>query len=193
MEDPKPIADLAQAEPRKWHGYRPVRRTRKPQIRIRKSVFRDPTIPPADLWQTFSDLCSGTARWPLFLHGRTGGGKTLASYCFCDIVLDAAWLDMNRLIGALITPGSPWWEVAMEREFLVLDEIGGRDVVKPVEYDALKQILDIREAYADRVGVYLSNHKPARIKELYDDRTASRLLCGTIYHLDGPDRRKSDV
>ena len=192
MEPISKTVAQAVAAPRWRHGLKEVELLNEPKVRVRKKVHRDWEILPGTLQMMFLDLCAGRSRWPLFLHGKPGRGKTLAAYCFCDRVVDAAWLDINRLITALVTPESPWWAVVEDREFLVLDELGGRDKVHEVEYNALKKCLDIRESNADRVGVYLSNHPPERITTLYDDRTASRLLCGTIFHLEGPDRRKSD-
>jgi hypothetical protein len=39
------------------------------------------------------------------------------------------------------------------------------------------------------VAIYISNLEPEAIARVYDDRIASRLLCGTWYKLDGEDRR----
>lgn len=191
MEDPKRIADLAQPEPRR-HGYRLIGRRHQPDVRIARAVPREPETVPGALWFAFHEVCNGKLPWPLFIHGPPGCGKTVAGYCFHDVTHDCGSTDMDRLIKTLIS-GEDWpWAMARDAACVIVDELGGCDNVPTVEYNALKKFLDIRERWRDRVAVYLSNHSPDRIKELYDDRTASRLLCGTVYHLDGPDRRKSD-
>lgn len=190
MEDYKRIADLVQPVPRR-HGYRVVACRRKPEVSFARHVPRHPETLPDQLWRFYHGLCDGKLPWPLFIHGPTGAGKTVAGYCFRDITPGCAWCEVGKLIDQLLGRTYGWWEAAADRSCFIVDEVGGSDSVASVEYNALKRFLDIRERFRDRVAVYLSNHSPDRIRELYDDRTASRLLCGTIYHLNGPDRRKS--
>ena len=43
---------------------------------------------------------------------------------------------------------------------------------------------------AGRVAsIYISNLSPQQLHTAFDDRIASRLLCGTLHELDGNDRR----
>jgi hypothetical protein len=85
-----------------------------------------------------------------------------------------------------------WFFSAYDSDLIVLDELG--EAKNDLHLKAIKKTLDIRERYWHRSGIYISNHEPRKLAGLYDasdrGRIGSRLLCGTIYHLDGPDRRQ---
>jgi hypothetical protein len=74
---------------------------------------------------------------------------------------------------------------------VVLDEIGARQKVTDLHYSAVKEFADVRELDHSGVAIYISNLEPMQLANVYDDRIASRLLCGTWYKLDGKDRRMS--
>ncbi len=173
------------------HGLAKVDCYRKPRrsMRIRRKVPRDPSRIP-ELMAIFADLCDGERFWPLFIHGAPGSGKTVATYCMTDVLFDYIYTDLDGLCEALVTRSDKWRHIQDPDKCAILDEIGGRDVVSSVDADAVKKFLDLRENYANRVGVYVSNHGPDAIPGLYGHRIASRLLCGTTFHMEGSDQRK---
>lgn len=64
-----------------------------------------------------------------------------------------------------------------------------RERVGDLQYTTLKGAIDYREYHCNRVGIYISNLTPDHLAELYDDRIASRLTSGTVFELNGADRR----
>ncbi len=172
------------------HGLAIVECCRRPRIRMRHKVPRDPSRIP-ELMATFHALCKGKRLWPLFIHGDPGVGKSVATYCMTDVLADYIYTDLDELCEALVTRSDKWRHIQDPDKCAILDEIGGRDVVSSVDADAVKKFLDLRENYANRVGIYVSNHSPDAIPELYGHRIASRLLCGTVFHMAGRDQRKS--
>ena len=137
----------------------------------------------------FYGLTAGKRRWPLYLWGDTGRGKTFAGLCFKDVLSNCAWTDLDRLCEMLCRRDVDWWRHMGEVDCMIVDEIGGRDEISSVDADAVKKIADLRERYAGGVAVYIGNHAPDRIKELYGVRIHSRLCCGTQYEVTGADRR----
>ena len=174
----------------RWPGFRRIETLGVPTKRISCRWRRDREELDETLDALMYGLLSGFNRWPLYLWGDTGVGKSCAGLLFMDAVLDGAWFDLDRICQALVNHEAHWWERASEAELVVLDEIGGRDQVTSVDYDAVKKFADLRERNANRVAVYISNLGPSALVDHYGDRVASRLLCGTVFHLQGSDRRR---
>jgi DNA replication protein DnaC len=80
---------------------------------------------------------------------------------------------------------SRWWFIR-DADVAVIDELGTRSRDSDVEYSAVKGAADARE---HKPTIWISNHPPQQMRELYDDRIFSRICCGTWYELTGPDRR----
>lgn len=78
------------------------------------------------------------------------------------------------------------WEVIEQRHLVVLDELGSREKVGDLHYQAVKRITDLRD---NQPTIYIANLAPAALARCYDDRIASRILCGSIFELSGNDRR----
>ena len=139
-------------------------------------------------------------RWPLFLHGGTGSGKTCIGLCLLDLY--GGWYvelaDLLSLITS-VREGRYWFECingskAYEQELwnwwgrcslTVLDELGVRERASDFAYEAVKRCLDRRE---NKPAVFISNLGPKKLAALYDDRIASRLCCGEVIEITG-DRR----
>lgn len=141
------------------------------------------------LQKCFADLVAGQLPWPLYLHGDIGTGKTRAALALCDQLEFARFWTLEEVIQAKLGRSSPWetvWGLPGGPRLVVLDEIGTHVKVSDLEYDALKMFADWRE---DTPVIYISNHPSAKMTELYDRRVASRLSCGTVHFLEGPDRR----
>ncbi|MCE9604620.1 MAG: hypothetical protein K8U03_06905, partial [Planctomycetia bacterium] len=147
-----------------------------------------------DLLQVFECLAGGTARWPLFLWGGAGGGKTCAALALCDIAATAAFWELDRLASFVVQRSdevdSELRRLA-EKELIVIDEIGTRLKSGDLHYATLKMACDVREQHANRAMIAISNVAPHDIEGIYDDRIASRLLAGTVFELRDDDRREA--
>jgi len=127
--------------------------------------------------------------WPLFVHGPAGSGKTCGSLAICDCVTKSTYTTLEDIADAVVNYAAPViWEQAVAAELAVLDEIGMRAKSNDLHYTSLKKFADLRYGKAT---IYISNAEPEQIADLYDDRIASRLLCGSIVHVGGNDRRRT--
>jgi chromosomal replication initiation ATPase DnaA len=137
-----------------------------------------------------NDLAHGKARWPLFLFGPAGGGKTCAALALADIVETASFATCEDLAEATMKgQDAAIWYAVKAKHLAILDELGARERVTDLGYSVVKRFADLREQHAKRVAIYISNVAPEAIAKLYDDRIASRVLSGTCFHLQGADRR----
>lgn len=151
-------------------------------------------VDPA-LLRVFIGLADGRLAWPLLLWGPPGRGKTCAALALCDVAETAAFWTAEDLATFVLRREAA--EVDGEYRHLggkaltVLDELGTRERVGDLAYSTVKRFADVREQQAGRVAIYVSNVPPHELSSLYDDRLASRLLCGTVFELTGADRRKA--
>lgn len=143
------------------------------------------------LVDVFRGLISGQKPWPLFLHGGVGAGKTLAALSLADFSATACYSTLDGLCGDIMQ--DDWhpaeWERIGKKDLAILDEIGERSKVGDLAYTTLKRHLDEREQASGRIGIYISNCTSDQLCGLFDKRIVSRLLAGTVFHLDGDDRR----
>lgn len=171
---------------------------RKRSYLLKKNRHSDEV--PAILLDAFRKLCSEAMPWPLFIWGAPGTGKTCAALWLLDraggMYFTAGGLNADLISaykGTLETPrehrsisASGLWQEISNTDLVVLDELGARSVVSEHQYDAVKRVLDEREG---RPLICISNLPVESLEAIYDDRVASRLVAGTLVHLDGPDRR----
>ena len=142
-------------------------------------------------------LSNGLAPWPLLLHGDPGTGKTLAALCLCDQISSSWYWQMNDLLelhgeihGEDLKAAKRMVDHRMRaRELIVVDEVGAKSTVKDLYKGCLKTILDTRELKQGRRGIYISNAGKTELGKLLGGRIMSRLTCGTVYKMTGPDRR----
>jgi hypothetical protein len=164
-------------------------------------------------WRKVKDADTGSAincvRWPLFLFGPVGTGKSaLAGLMYCFWRGTALWINAVQGLRAVTMatsdhpepywgiPGAPRWSERdmwdgldeIGREVVVLDDIGTRARASDAQFDALHRILLQRDG---RPLIATSNLGLADLARVYDDRSASRLASGTVLQLDGPDQRTS--
>lgn len=167
-------------------------------FRLIPDVVRYMDLVDENLRQTFRDLVSGKAPWPLFLFGLVGPGKTCAALALADYIDREnkhwpAYYTMETLCNEAMDHDR-WAEktaVFRNSPLVIVDEIGEREKVADLYSTTLKQVLDARDQRKNRVGIYISNLSPDDLSRLFDDRLISRLTCGTIFELTGPDRRKA--
>jgi hypothetical protein len=160
-----------------------------PDVRLLKTVKRSLGLVDPKLIELFHSLVTGRAKWPLFLYGPAGGGKTAAALALCDLVPTATYATVEDLADATMCQDSDLWYRAAVKHLAVLDELGARERVGDLHYNAVKRFADLREMHCGRVAIYISNVKPEHIQDIYDDRVASRVLAGTWFELAGRDRR----
>jgi predicted ATPase len=71
----------------------------------------------------------------------------------------------------------------------VIDEIGVGGYAADFRLDSLLEVLNTRCSDPVKPLIVTSNVEPRQIEADYDDRVASRILAGTVYHVAGDDRR----
>lgn len=165
-------------------------------VRLLPNIRREWAEIDDGLAKCLGAILVGRAPWPLFLHGSTGTGKTRAALALCDHVsreAGAAYFTLEELCGLTIgsdqeAKDNAW--IAVERKAVfVLDEVGDRRADGELVYSVLRKVLELRERHQNGVALYLSNLNPGMIKNTFDDRIFSRLMCGTKFWLSGKDRR----
>ncbi len=185
---------------------RPMRLRLRPEPTVGHLPHKARTIAEIDpaLRQTLRRLVTGEARWPLFLHGEVGTGKTCAALALLDHAdcfsggqpgegeyLTASEL-AERVIeaqqGRLTQSVQAMWRRLANAPLVVLDELGARERVSDHHYECIRRLLDLRDGLP-LIGV--SNLDLEMLAQRYDDRIASRLAAGTVCYLDGEDRRLS--
>jgi len=133
-------------------------------------------------------LAAGKAPWPLFLHGPSGAGKTAAALALLDCVRSAVRKTPDDMCRDEKAGRNREYVFSRESDLLILDELGTRPA-SDFEYSMVKQAIDRREEECNRVAIYISNSDPRGLQAAYDDRVASRILCGSVFHLKDRDRR----
>lgn len=147
-------------------------------------------------------LLQGRDKWPLFLYGPAGSGKTLACLCVADYVPTAFYADCSEFVrryGLLKANGltsksgeaiswDRFWREITESSLAILDDIGCREKVNDVHLEAVKTFMDKRKFLPT---IYVSNLSVEQIEKVYDDRIASRCSEGTLYfHSEGDMRNE---
>ena len=173
-----------------------------PEVRLLSDWEREMSKVSEPMKQIFRQLVTGVGRWPLYLFGAPGVGKTSACLALLDYIPSgvrvgkksgkivdfgpgglydtAEWIVKRLLkgdIGDKMIKGAP---------LAVLDELGQREKCGDAQYSAVKDFADLRRG---KPTIYISNLAPDQIPTAYDDRIASRILCGTRFELTGEDRR----
>lgn len=143
---------------------------------------------PESLRALLRDLVGGKRHWPLFLHGKQGVGKSAVGKLLRASTFRSLMRDITHFEDIAFSKAG--WDWLKEATLVIIDEVGARtSQSNEYSYRAMKRILDLREEHRSRAGVYISNLTMKQIPEFYDDRIASRMLCGTIYEMTGPDQR----
>jgi DNA replication protein DnaC len=126
-------------------------------------------------------------KWPLYLHGPAGTGKTCAVLAFADRVPYSTYWTAEETVEWILGHAESMWRNAGGAPLLIVDELGVRSTSGDLQYQAVKRLADLRAQ--GRATIWVSNHVPEAIKKLYDDRIYSRICCGTWFELAGNDRR----
>ena len=156
----------------------------------------------------------GKNPYPIFLWGPTGTGKSYcAALAYAQHPTQAMWYRANRFVqdiqtcrrnksGTVSCPyqgpdpqyfGNRYdrsetklWGMAARSDILwVIDEL----TLENKTASAADIMYDLMDARQKRPTVVTCNKDIAGVAEVYDDRVASRISCGTHIHVDGDDRR----
>jgi hypothetical protein len=155
----------------------------------RKAIHRSLVEVQPKLLKKFGQLLTGQLPWPLYLYGLEGRGKTRAVLALLDYIMVSRIWSLSELMDLMRACEAPWqtvWGDPGGPQLAAVDEIGMHVRTSDFEYDALYRFAEWRE---DRPAIYISNHPPTKIRELYDGRLESRLTCGTEHELLDVDRR----
>jgi DNA replication protein DnaC len=159
-------------------------------MRAFKDIDRQISGIAGPLREKLRQLFGGVSPWPLYLFGDPGRGKTRAGLCCCDVAWSAMYATVEEICDwTMPTNANPAALRCLdENDLAIVDELGTRMKAGDLEYMAIKRIADARDG---RPTIWISNLTPEKLEVQYDYRMASRLLCGTIFELTGPDRRKT--
>lgn len=183
-------------------GLKPLRLHTEPDHKYRPTVPRAVGDIDTNLRAKIRGLVMGELRWPLFVHGPAGTGKTCAALCLldyaggmyfttCGLAETRTQVQQGRLEyyhesrGGIMST-ERWWRDIRRAPLFVLDELGARDRVSDHVYETAYLCIDERGGLP---LVVLSNWGLEKIAQLFDDRVASRLSKGTVVELTGQDRR----
>ncbi len=184
----------------------PTRKATEPQVK--PGLTRTMETVDDGLKSLFRTLTSGESRWPLYLWGEPGRGKTCAALALCDRCVHAPYWTVRELIERELNPERQLpWQVGGQRYYVhhsepqgiaVLDELGetpatGKHWTERLHSELVKAFADWRISTALGVAIYISNLSPEQFRGHYDGRIASRVLSGTWYELRGVDRRMAGV
>lgn len=170
-----------------------MRAAPRADLRFPNLIRRSDLIAPAAHARIKAALL-GQAPWPVYLWGPTGTGKTCAGLCAHDAAAFAIYWPLPDAVMANQDKerAAGLWRGIADADLLVIDEVGERMAgwLADAEFFVLKRIADERERRKHRAAIYIGNIPPQQLAEVYDDRIASRLLCGTVIELAGDDRRR---
>lgn len=130
---------------------------------------------------------AGQFIWPVYLWGATGTGKTCAALATTDRVKSAWYVTAEQLADAAHWDGDEWiWQRIRRADLVAIDELGSNRWDSQREYRGVFRAAELRQ---NRPTIWIGNHGPERLADVYDDRIQSRICCGTVIELSGSDRR----
>lgn len=160
-----------------------------------------------EAWKT---ICGAIVenRWPIYLFGEVGRGKSCAMRCVFDRWRGwKLWYEASSIVSDVIqcrsngkgfvvrtTPEHSWdeWEPTILRKIqdatlVCIDDVGLREPSNAA-YEVFYAMVNSR---LGKPTIYTGNLNPTQLANTYDKRIASRLLRSTVIELTGPDRRLS--
>jgi len=178
--------DFAHPDDSRSEATSPLTLCREPRALLPEVPAEWDQIEPG-LRRLVMDLVRGKGRWPLFLHGPTGTGKTSAALWLLRRIWGPRFIGKpGDLIDAVVGRQQWLWEHIHDAWLVAIDEIGSRSDAPSLELQAVQRCADER---GRRPTIWISNLAPKQLLEVYDDRIVSRICSGSVYRLDGRDRR----
>jgi len=137
------------------------------------------------------------SRWPIYLFGPAGVGKTCAAACvWRSWPRWPLWYEtseiINRIVRCRTSDDSDDSERGLTNKIrdtplIVLNDFGIRAPTEAA-FEILIRIIDLR---LGKPLIVTSNLEPEQLAKVFDDRVASRLLRGSVVHCVGDDRRSA--
>jgi DNA replication protein DnaC len=156
-----------------------------------------------ELRQIFHRLADGELKWPLYLWGPPGSGKSCAALCLIDHIKGGKFWHMSAFDSLVQRikkgieerpypetgkiPEAGWWRWFAYLPSVALDDVGSQEVSSETQEDTLFLALEARDGGQPLVTT--SNRSPKEIETAYSQRIHSRMCSGTIHRLEGRDRR----
>lgn len=153
---------------------------------MKEQIPRSEHLIDRDLLALLRGLAAGEEPWPLYIYGSAGRGKSCAALWFLDQVPGSLYATPETLVRWVLTRDEEIWRRVPDYALTIVDDIGIRSSDSDLEYVAMKRMSDAREHLP---AIWVSNHPPEKIREVYDDRVHSRICCGTWFEVEGDDRR----
>lgn len=146
------------------------------------------------------------AKWPIYLFGDQGRGKTSAmASLYRKVINSSKWLDLQQFVRLVqrartsddgkvydfsfsnygASESDLYRKFVVDPQVVFVDDVGIRSASESV-FEIVYEIVNRR---GRRPAIYTSNVDPQRLRAIYDDRVASRMLAGTIIEVTGADRR----
>lgn len=156
-----------------------------------------------ELRKVFRGLVEGQLKWPLYLWGPPGSGKSCAALSLVEHVKGARFWRMSDFdsfvqrvkqgveerpypeTGKISETG--WWNYFAHLRLVALDDVGSQEVSTESQEDTLFLALENRDG--GWPFIITSNRSPKEVETAYSQRIHSRMCSGTIHMLEGRDRR----
>ncbi|MCA9026220.1 MAG: hypothetical protein KDA86_13510 [Planctomycetaceae bacterium] len=132
-------------------------------------------------------------KWPIYLFGEQGRGKTCAmAWLFTIWPNWPRWfdaIDFTRCVQERRSGDSGdryFWESNVDDASLfLLDDVG----IRLPSDSVFEVIYELSNRRGTKPTVYASNLTPEQLANVFDARVASRMLRGTVIEVTGEDRR----
>ena len=182
--------------------------------RFRATQPRELAAVPKAILETLERAEVGKTRWPLYIHGQPGNGKTCAALAISDHVERSEFFTFEQFTAktndvkfgrATFTAGGQmnpegyrevtheinwtvqrWNQHLASAPLVLLDDVGTRDRSSEAAYEAFKGLLDSRDG---KPLIVTSNHDVSVMATIFDPRVFDRLASGTVVELVGTSRR----
>ncbi len=143
-------------------------------------------------------------KWPVYLFGDQGRGKTCAmAALYRKVSPSPQWVDLQRFIRTVqrartaddgkvydfsqygSTELDLFRKFVVETPMMLVDDVG----IRSPSDSAFEVVYELVNRRGKRPAIYTSNVAPDKLHTVYDGRVASRMLAGVAIHLTGKDRR----
>lgn len=150
-------------------------------------------------------------RWPIYIHGRQGSGKTCAvAVLYRSFKIQRGrpwWIILDEFVQQIITCRTSrnrqceiinpdtnesyfrseikWFDLIAKCPFLCIDDVG----LKQPSAAGYEIVFKLINARAGMPTIYTSNHDENELAKVYGMRIKSRMHAGTVIHCTGNDRR----
>jgi chromosomal replication initiation ATPase DnaA len=143
-------------------------------------------------------------KWPVYLFGDQGRGKTCAMAALYRKVNPVpSWVDLQRFIRNVqrtrtaddhriydfsqhgSTEGDLFRKFVESPALVLVDDVG----IRAPSDSAFEVVYELVNRRGKKPAIYTSNVAPDKLHTVYDGRVASRMLAGVAIHLTGKDRR----